>query len=40
MLGINYFYSERLASPAPKANEDLVKAKFYAELAKAKNARL
>ena len=28
----------RTASPAPKANEGLVKAKFYAELAKAKNA--
>jgi hypothetical protein len=28
----------RLASPAPKANEDLARAKFFTEIAKAKNA--
>jgi len=30
--------SQRRASPAPKANEDLARAKFYNEMAKAKNA--
>ena len=29
---------ERPRSPAPEANEDLVKAKFCSEIAKAKNA--
>ena len=29
---------QRSASPAPKANEDTAKEKFYAEIAKAKNA--
>ena len=29
---------ERAPSPAPKANKDLDKAKFYDEIAKAKNA--
>jgi len=28
----------RLKSPAPEANEDLAKEKFYSEMAKAKNA--
>ncbi|MCD6186424.1 MAG: hypothetical protein J7K84_11735, partial [Deltaproteobacteria bacterium] len=32
LIGLTY------ASPAPKANEDLAKTRFYTEMAKAKNA--
>ena len=35
---LNFNCAVRHASPAPKANEDLANAKFYAEIAKAQNA--
>lgn len=34
----NTFFFRTYASPAPKANDGLAKAKFYTEMAKAKNA--